>query len=284
MPRPLWTGALSFGLVNVPVSLVAATRDLDIRFHQVHAPDGAPIEIKRYCSAEEIEVDHEEIARAYELESGGQVLLSDNELEAIAPERTRTIEIERFVDLAEVDPVYFAHPYLLEPRQEEAALKAYRLLERVMASSRRAALGRFVMRTKEYLAIVRPRDGVLTLETMRFATEVRATAEIDAGDDAEAPDQRMLETALAVIEELSVDWKPDAYEDQYRARLQQLIERKRSGEEILVAAADSQPQPAPDLMAALEATLAQLDRSGERGAAKVSVKRRSSPKSAKSKQ
>lgn len=293
MPRPLWSGSLSFGLVNVPVSVVTASRDLDLHFHQIHAADGEPIEVQRWCSEEEVEVPYDEIARACELEDGRQVIVSDQELDAVAPQRTRTIEIERFVDLDEIDPLYFSHPYFLVPSDDDASLRAYRLLAEVMSRTQRAALGRFVMRTKEYLAVVRERDGALSIETMRFATEVRPTDEIEAAAEQDLkPPAEQVDAAVAVIEELSVDWEPDRYEDHYRARLQKVINRKRKGETIKVVDPDGQPKPAPDLLAALETTLQQLrsgsskpTRSTAKSSAKSTPKRaaKSTPTSAKPK-
>src|SRR5436190_21118324 len=181
MARALWTGSLSFGLVNVPVQLLSAVRDLDLHFRQLHEKDKSPIETQRWCSEEDKEVPYEAITRSYELDSGKTVIVTDEDLEAIEPRKTRTIDIEQFVDLADVDPIYFDHPYFLVPSSsDDGAARAYRLLVEVMSDTERAALGRFVMRTKEYLAIVRVRDGVLTLTTMLFADEVRPTKDIDA--------------------------------------------------------------------------------------------------------
>src|ERR1700756_283074 len=180
MPRTLWSGSLSFGLVNVPVAMVPAVRDLDLHFRQLHEKDGAPIEVQRWCSKENIEVPYEEIVRAFELEGGGQVIVTDEELEAIEPRRTRTIEIEQFVELSEVDPIYFDHPYYLLPSgSDDGSARAYRLLVDVIARTERAALGRFVMRAKEYLAIVRAHERALMLTTMLFADEVRDTKGVD---------------------------------------------------------------------------------------------------------
>jgi DNA end-binding protein Ku len=151
VPRSLWTGSLSFGLVNVPVSILTAVRDRDLHFRQLHAKDGAPIEVQRWCPKENVEVPYEEIAHGYELEGGGQVIVSDLELQAIEPRRTRTIEIEQFVALSDVDPIYFDHPYFLVPASSgDGSARAYRLLVAVMSTTQRAALGRFVMRAREY--------------------------------------------------------------------------------------------------------------------------------------
>jgi DNA end-binding protein Ku len=264
MPRSLWTGSLSFGLVNVPVRVVTAVRDLDLHFRQLHEKDGAPIEVQRWCSKEHTEVPYEEITHAYETDSGDQVIVSDLELQAIEPRKTRTIDIEQFVDLVEVDPIYFDHPYFLVPASEDdGSARAYRLLTEVMASTERAALGRFVMRAKEYLAIVREREGALTLTTMRFADEVRDDKDIDqATQKAHKPNPKQLDAAVAVIEELSGDWEPEKHKDRYRARLKRVVDRKRKGETIKTPEAVQAPPAPEDLMAALEQTLADLKEGG----------------------
>ncbi len=263
MPRALWTGSLSFGLVNVPVSVVAAARDLDLHFRQLHQKDGAPIDVQRWCSKEDVEIPYEEITHGYELDDGGQVVVSDLELQAIEPRRTRTIDIEQFVDLAEVDPIYFDHPYFLVPAaDDDGSLRAYRLLAEVMGGTDRAALGRFVMRAKEYLAIVRERDGALTLTTLLFADEVRETKGIDAAhQQSHKPTRKQLDAAVAVIEELTCPWEPDKHQDRYRARLKRVVDRKRKGETIKPFEAAEEPEAPSDLMAALERTLEEL-RSG----------------------
>jgi hypothetical protein len=157
MPRPLWTGSLNFGLVNVPVRLTSAVRDLDLHFRQLHAKDHEPLETRRVCSKEDKEVDYEEIGNAYDLD-GEQVILTDEELSAADPKKTRTIEIESFVELEEIDPIYFDHPYYLIPAGEtDGTVRAYRLLAEVMGKTDRVALGRFVLRTKEYLVAIRAR-------------------------------------------------------------------------------------------------------------------------------
>jgi DNA end-binding protein Ku len=260
MPRALWTGSLSFGLVNVPVAVLAATHDLDLHFRQLHKKDGAPIEVQRWCSKEDVEIPYDEITHGYELDDDGQVLVSDLELQAIEPRKTRTIEIEQFVDLADVDPIYFDHPYFLVPAgADDGSLRAYRLLSEVMSRTDRAALGTFVMRAKEYLAIVRHRDGALTLTTMLFADEIRETKGIDAAHQkSHKPKPKQLEAAVAVIEELSCDWDPDKHKDRYRARLKRVVDRKRKGETIKVPEDGEPPDVPSDLMDALERTLEEL--------------------------
>jgi DNA end-binding protein Ku len=260
MPRALWTGSLSFGLVNVPVMLVTAMRDLDLHFRQLHDKDGAPIDVQRWCSKEDVEVPYDEITHSYECDDGREVIVSDLELEAIEPRRTRTIEIERFVDLDQVDPVYFDHPYFLLPASDDdGAKRAYRLLTEVMGRTDRAALGRFVMRAKEYLAIVRVRDDVLTLTTMLFADEVRPSKDVGtARQKPHKPTPKQLDAAVAVIEELTCDWNPAKYKDQYRSRLKSIVDRKRKGKTIKAPEPAEQPDPATDLMEALERSLAEV--------------------------
>ena len=257
MPRTIWNGSLSFGLVNVPVSLTSAARDLDLHFRQLHRKDGAPIEQRRFCSKEGVEVDWEEVARGFDLDDGEQVVLTDVELASVQPRKTRTIDIEAFVDLDEVDPIYFDHPYFVLPAGDsEGTLRAYRLLVKVMESTDRAALGRFVMRTKEYLVLVRPRDGLLSLTTMRFHDEVRPTTGI--GPSGRKPAKKKVDQAVAVIEALAVDWDPERYTDCYRERLLKVVKAKQKGKTIEVPSEPNQPKPAPDLMEALEATLEKM--------------------------
>jgi DNA end-binding protein Ku len=266
MPRSLWTGSLSFGLVNVPVRLETAIRDRDLHFRQIHRKDGAPIEVQRWCPKEDVEVDYDEITHGYELDDGDLVTVSDLELQAIEPRRTRTIDIEQFVELADVDPMYFDHPYWLVPASDDdGAVRAYRLLTEVIGSSDRAALGRFVMRAKEYLALVRERDGALTLTTMRFADETRPIKDIEAATQkSHKPTPKQLDAAVAVIEALSDDWEPGKHKDRYRNRLKKVVDRKRKGETITLPDEDKGGEPTPDLMAALERTLEELQQRSSR--------------------
>ena len=262
MARSLWTGSISFGLVNVPVALYSAVRDLDVHFRQLHEKDGAPIDTRRFCAEEDKEVPYEAIGHGYELDDGKQVVLTDDDLAAAAPRKTRTIDIEAFVDVDEVDPIYFDHPYYLAPVGEaEGNLRAYKLLLKVMESTDRAALGRFVLRSKEYLAIIRVRDGVLSLTTMLFHDEVRPTKDVDTGG--RKPAKAQLDAAVALIEALAVDWDPSQYDDCYRERLLEVIDRKRKGKRIRVPEPGRDAGgPPPDIMAALKESLERA-RSGE---------------------
>src|SRR4051794_7701249 len=251
MARALWTGSLSFGLVNVPVQLVSAVRDLDLHFRQLHAKDDTPVETRRVCAKEGKEVPYEEIGSQYE-----DVVLTDEELSAADPAKTRTIDIESFVGLDEIDPIYFDHPYYLIPAGEtDGTIRAYKLLAGVMEDTGRAALGRFVLRTKEYLVAIRVREGALALTTLRFHDEVRDTDGIDGAGGRTKPKE--VKQAVKLIEALSTDWDPSHYEDEYRKRLQSIVRSKRQGGEIKMPEADPErTQPVPDLMAALEKSLA----------------------------
>jgi DNA end-binding protein Ku len=258
MPRGIWSGSLSFGLVNVPVRLVSAVRDLDVHFHQLHSKDKARIEVRRWCTKEDKAVDWDDVAHAYERKKGKDIVLTDEELAAVEPRKTRTIEIEEFVDLAEIDPLHFDHPYYLEPQGEsEGVRRAYKLLVDVMRKTDRAALGRVVIRAKEYLVAIRARDGVLLLSTMLFADEIRPTKDVDGGS-ARKPPKQQLDRAVAIVQELSTDWKPHRYRDRYRKRLEKLIASKGKGRTITPPEREREPEPQPDLMEALERTLQEI--------------------------
>jgi DNA end-binding protein Ku len=257
MARSLWTGSLSFGLVNVPVALYSAVRDQDLRFHQLHEKDAARIDTRRFCAEEDKEVAFDEIGHAYDLDGGKTVVVTDEDLESVAPRKTRTIDIEAFVDLADIDPVYFDHPYWLAPTGDsEGPRRAYQLLVEAMGASGEVALGRFVMRNKEYLVTIQVRDERLALTTMRFADEIRPTKDIDTGG--KKPAKAAIDHAVALIDALSTDWDPKAWKDCYRARLEDVIERKRKGRKIAAPKQEKEPAPVPDLMAALEKSLADL--------------------------
>jgi DNA end-binding protein Ku len=276
MARPLWSGSLSFGLVNVPVQLYSAVRDRGVHFNQLHEPDGSPIETRRVCVHEGREVPWEEIAKGYELEDGRWVLLSDADLDSAAPRKSHTIDIEWFVEEQEIDPIYLNRPYLLVPENESAA-RAYALLGEAMRVTGKVALGRFVMRAKEQLVSIRPRADLLTLTTMRFHDEVRASAEIaEQIVAADAPNSEQIENAMAIIQELEVSFDPTSYRDEHRAHLEQIIKRKRKGQKISVPVPEpAEPTPtAPDLMGALEQSLARIrgESAGKKKGKKSSAK------------
>jgi DNA end-binding protein Ku len=259
MPRSLWSGSLGFGLVNVPVALYSGVVDTDLHFRQLHAKDHTPVEIHRYCAEEDVEVPYEEIASGYETDDGELVILTDAELATAAPRKTRTIDIEAFVDLADVDPIAFDHPYVLLPAGDsEGTQRAYRLLVEVMGRTDRAALGRFVLRTKEYLVLIRARSGRLTLTTLRFHDEIRPTKGIPTPTKKDKPSKKEVDGAVALIEALACPWDPDRYEDRYAKRLKKVVQRKRKGQTVEAPEREQEPSPVPDLMAALEQSLAEV--------------------------
>jgi DNA end-binding protein Ku len=256
MARAIWSGAISFGLVNVPVKLYSATSPKSVRFHQVSAKTGARIRQKRVDPSTGDEVPYEEIVKGYEISPDRYVLIDPEELEALDPKATKTIDIEDFVDLDEIDPIYYDHSYYLAPTAGGA--KAYRLLLDAMRESGKVGIGRVVLRSKQQLCALRPNEDVLTLSTMLFGDEVLAPDrldELDAIEDAQASD-RELQMAEQLINSLSHEFDPSKYHDEYRERVLQLIERKAAGEEIAVEPEAEEPAAAPDLMAALEASLA----------------------------
>ena len=254
MPRAIWSGSVSFGLVNVPVKLVTATSSKDVRFHQLHDADGGRINQRRVCSLDGEEVPYEHIVKGYDLGGGNYVMVNNDDLASVDPEASRTVDIEEFVDLAEIDPLYFDHSYYLVP--DARAEKPYALLTETMARSGKVAVGRFVLRTKQYLALMRPRDGVLVLSTMLYADEVVDPESLDVqrADDLK-PSERELAMATSLVESLSAPFEPEKYHDEHREKLLQVIEAKASGETIVAPEAEEKA-PVVDLMAALEASLA----------------------------
>jgi DNA end-binding protein Ku len=257
MPRSLWSGSLSFGLVNVPVALMSAVQDRDVHFNQLDKDSGARLHVERYCKEEDVAIPYDEVASGYPKSDGeGYVLLTDAELAAAAPERTRTIEISEFVDLEEIDPIFFDHPYFLVPNADgEGPLRAYKLLVSVMEQTDRVAIGHFVMRTKEYLVALRVRDGLLSLVTMHFADEIRPTDGLNLPTKKHQPKKAEVDHAVSLIEELSTDWDPSSYKDTHRGKLLKIVKEKQKGNTIKAPEEPEVPAAVPDLMAALRESL-----------------------------
>jgi DNA end-binding protein Ku len=261
MARAIWSGAISFGLVNVPVKLYSATSPKTVRFHQLSSKTGARIRQKRVDPSTGDEVPFEDIVKGYELSPERYVTIDPEELDALDPKATKTIDIEEFVDLAEIDPIYYDHSYYLAPAAGGA--KAYRLLLEAMREAGKVAIGKIVIRSKQQLCALRPSGDAIALSTMLFGDEVLSPDrldELDALSDAEAT-PRELTMAQQLIDSLSADFDPGKFKDEYRERVLDLIERKAAGEEIAVQPEAEDAAPAPDLMAALEASLAEV-RSG----------------------
>ncbi len=283
MARALWTGSISFGLVNVPVKLYSATSPKAVRFHQLSSRTGARIRQKRVDPSTGDEVAFEDIVKGYEITPERYVLISPEELDALDPKATKTIDIEDFVDLAMIDPIYYDHSYYLAPTTGGA--KAYRLLLDAMRESEKVGIGRVVLRSKQQLCALRPTGELLTLSTMLFGDEVvkpDRLDELDAVADAEASD-RELKMARQLIDSLSNDFDPDKYRDEYRDRVMELIERKAAGEEIAVQPAAEEPAAVPDLMAALEASLAAVKAGDSDSPAAAAAPKKKKPAAAKKK-
>jgi len=259
----MWSGAISFGLVNVPIKLYSAVSKKTVRFHQLNGETGSRIAQKRVDSVTGDEVPYENLVKGYELTKDRYVLISPDELETLEPEKSRTIDIEDFVDLADIDPVYYDHPYYLVP--DKGAAKAYGLLLNAMQESGRVAIARVVLRSKEQLVAIRPaRDGsVLMMETMIFADEVVPREDIDGLPEAEElkVSDREVQMAQQLIESLVTDFEPARYKDEYREKVLALIEAKAEGAEIVAQPEAPTPTAVPDLMAALEASLAAVSSS-----------------------
>src|SRR2546421_9262369 len=266
MPRSIWSGAISFGLVNVPVKLYSAVSKKTVRFHQLHDKDGVRIQQKRVCPADEEEVPYEHIVKGYEISPDEYVVVTQEELEALEPQKTKTIDIEDFVDLDEINPLFYDHPYYLLP--DRSAVKPYKLLHEAMSEANKVAIARVVIRSKEQLVAVRPLDGVLAMSTMNFADEIVPTDKFDepTADDAETT-KREVDMARQLIESLSSDFEPDKYHDTYRERVLEMIEAKAEGQEVVVQPVE-EPKEVPDLMAALEASVAAA-KEGKSGGAKA---------------
>jgi DNA end-binding protein Ku len=255
MARAIWSGSISFGLVNIPVKLYTAVSRKNVQFHQIDSKSGSRVRMQR-VAADGAEVKYEDIVKGYELSPDRYVLVEPEELDALDPEATHTIEIEEFVDLDEIDPVFYDSPYFVAP--VKGAEKPYALLVRAMEEQNKVAIARFVMRTKQYLAALRPKDGGLVLSTMVYADELipaKEIGELDGIEDIKVS-AKELTMAKQLIESLSADFEPDQFRDEYREKVLDLIERKASGEVTTIEA------PAPvdegrvvDLMAALEASV-----------------------------
>jgi DNA end-binding protein Ku len=254
MPRAIWSGAISFGLVNVPIKLFTATSQRDVRFHQLHDKDGARIQQKRVCSKDGEEVPMEHIVKGYEVSRDTYVIITPEELDALDPKASRTIDILDFVDLDEIDPVYFDSTYYMVP--EKGAAKAYALLLEAMRKSNKVAIARVVLRQKQHLVALRPLKNALSMETMLYADEVVGTETLEGLPEDVTVTDRELAMAQQLIDSLADDFKPERYKDDYRERVMEMIERKAVGQEIVVGEEEEEQAPVVDLMAALEASLA----------------------------
>jgi len=256
MARPIWSGSISFGLVSVPVKLFSATSPKEVRFHMLHDKDGGRIQQKRVCSIDGEEVSWEHIVKGFEISKGRYVTVTREELEAFNPKATKAIEIEDFVELPQIDPIYYASTYYLVP--DRGAAKPYTLLREAMKRTNKVGVGRFVLRTKQYLAAVRPLGRALAISTMLHADEVVSQDELEGLPDAHAkPGERELKMAEQLIESLAAEFDIGKYKDDYREQVLALLERKAEGEEIVAEAPAEEPRgKVVNLMEALQKSLA----------------------------
>lgn len=273
MAHTVWSGSLSFGLVNVPVGLVPATEDHTIHFHQFESGTADRIRLRKVNERTGREVAGDRIVKGFDLGTGESVIVEPDELDAVAPERSRTLEITDFVELADIDPIYFRSSYYLAPR-DDGALSAYRLLARAMEQSARIGIAPLVMRGKEYLCAVRARDGVLVLETLYFDDEIRPPDDmlpaVKGVDDARAlrspaAKGRDLTLAVQLVESMTTEWDPTRYHDTYRREVEALIEDKRRGRAIVTSEPEETVADVIDLRAALEDSVRRVDAAGGGG-------------------
>jgi DNA end-binding protein Ku len=254
--RPIWSGSISFGLVTIPVRLFTAVREKRLHFRTLHDQDKVPLKQKMYCPADGKEVHPEHTVKGYEIEKDRFVVIRQDELESARPKGTKAIEIQDFVELDDIDPLFFDRPYYVAPKPEGA--KPYKLLLEAMEKTKKVGIARVVMWNKEYLAALRPLDGALVLETMHFNDEVVKMDTVPGVEVKAKVDDRELKMATQLIDSLSTDFKPAKYKDEYREQVMEIIERKAAGEEIHTAPTREEKGAgrATNLMAALEASLA----------------------------
>jgi DNA end-binding protein Ku len=262
MPRAIWNGAISFGLVNIPVKLVTATQSKKVSFREIRRGDSSRIRHRKVAAADGEEVAQDQIVKGYEIAPDRYVVLEPEELRALDPERSRAIDIEDFVDLADIEPLQYESSYYLVPG--EMADKSYELLRRAMAETGKAGVARFTLRSKQYLAVLRPVGPALAVSTLLYDDEVIKPEQLDGlPDDVEVAD-RELTMATSLIDSMTTDWDPTRYRDEHRQRVLELIERKADGEDLAtVPAAEREAGDVVDLMAALEASLAQAKADGD---------------------
>ncbi|HEV2999463.1 MAG TPA: Ku protein [Solirubrobacteraceae bacterium] len=254
MPRAIWTGAISFGLVNVPVRLYSAVQRRTVRFNQLDSEGNVRIQQKRVNPLSGEEVPYERLVKGYEIAPGSYVVVEPEELEALEPRRTKTIDILDFVDLVEIDPIFYDHPYYLAPGA--GGSKPYKLLLEAMRETGKVAIGTVVIRQKQAIVALRPSGDVLQMATLVYADEIVPTDRLDDLPDEDVEiGERELAIAKQLVESLAADWDPARYKDEYREKVLQLIESKAAGEEIAVQPDAEEAAPVPDLMSALKASL-----------------------------
>jgi DNA end-binding protein Ku len=279
MARSIWTGSLSFGLVSIPVRVVSATRDHDVRFHQL-APDGSRIHLERVSEKSGRKIEFKNIKKGYETSKGKWVVIEPEDLEQLAPKTTKTIDIEDFVALPDIDPIYFERTYCLVP-QNDAAAKAYALLADVMEDKQLIGIGKVVMREKQYLAAIRPYGKGLAMSTMRFADEVLAPSQIDGMPARKASvNPREKKMAAQIVDALASEWDPKRYHDDYEEQVQALLKAKAKGKQIEMPEVEESAKVL-DLTEALRASLESGSRKSTRSRPRAKAKQTTSKRTAK---
>ena len=250
--RAMWTGALSFGLVNIPVRLYSAVGENDLKFKFLHKTDLSPIKYLKVCRKDGKEVPYDDIVRGYEYQKGDFVVLTDDDFAKANVKRTKTIEIAQFADESDIDMIFAERPYYLEP--DEGSAKPYALLREGLRKSKKVGVGKFVLRNKEHLGVIKPTGNVLVLEQLRFNEEIRKPVGLDV-PDAKATDKKELDMALALIDQLSSQFDPADFKDKYREDIKAVITAKVKGKPVKAKGKEPEPTEVGDLMSALKASL-----------------------------
>jgi DNA end-binding protein Ku len=279
MARSIWTGAIGFGLVHVPVRLYTATEDKTVRFHQLDEDTGKRVHNQRVTSSGK-EVPYENIVRGYETSKGKYVVLTDDELAAAEPEKTKTIDIEGFVDLHEIDPIFFTKTYYVFPDERAEATKPFQLLRRALEDSERIAIGRFVMREHEYLVAIRPYGPVLALETMFFPDEIRDPKKVADPPKSAKVNERERDMAARLIDSMTMEWQPSRFHDTHRERVLDIIHRKSKGQEIVAEEAEAEEGKVIDLMEALRKSIEGKGSRARRASKRAPAKKHGAKKAA----
>jgi DNA end-binding protein Ku len=273
MPRSIWNGTIAFGAVAVPIKLYSAVEAKTVHFHEVHLDDGARIEHRAFCSKEDKEVPKDEVVKGFEVRSGRYVVVDREEIAAAGGTRSRIIDVDRFVPLADVDPVFFDKSYFVGPQDDGA--DAYKLLQAALEQTGRAALGRFTFHNREYLVAIRAYENVLALHTMRFADELVGPKDLDVPRAARKPDRREIAMAQQLIDSLHEEFRPGRLHDEHREAILAAIQAKAKGQEI-EPPEDVDTEPPDDLMAALEASLGKGKGKGGKATKKMPVSKKGS--------
>ncbi len=272
--RSIWKGSLSFGLVTIPVGLAVAQQRQDVSFRTLHRECGTPIKQKRYCPVHDRDVTPDELVKGWEFTKGQFVIVEDSDMDAIAAERSRSIDLIQFVELAEVDPLYFDRAYYLAPSDDEVARRPYVLLLEALRDTGMAAVGRFVLWSKENLCLVRPIDGALVLETLYFAEDVRSSEEIQAAVGSVETNDAELAMARQLVESLAGPFDPNAFVNEHRTRVKAMLEAKRAGEDIVVAEDVETAAPVVDIMDALKESLERAKKTQPKATKKKSPRKK----------